>query len=31
MSMSVLCLLTGKRTGREEDPALRDVVPRLLD
>jgi 2-dehydropantoate 2-reductase len=32
MSMSVLCLLTGQ-TARavREDPALRDVVPRLLD
>jgi 2-dehydropantoate 2-reductase len=32
MSMSVLCLITGQ-TAREvrEDPALRDVVPRLLD
>jgi 2-dehydropantoate 2-reductase len=32
MSMSVLCLLTGQ-TARavREDPAFRDVVPRLLD
>ncbi len=32
MSMSVLCLLTGQ-TARavREDPALRDIVPRLLD
>jgi len=32
MSMSVLCLITGQ-TAREvrHDPALRDVVPRLLD
>jgi 2-dehydropantoate 2-reductase len=32
MSMSVMCLLTGQ-TARavREDPALRDVVPRLLD
>jgi 2-dehydropantoate 2-reductase len=32
MSMSVLCLLTGQ-TARavRDDPALRDVVPRLLD
>jgi 2-dehydropantoate 2-reductase len=32
MSMSVLCLITGQ-TAREvrDDPALRDVVPRLLD
>lgn len=32
MSMSVLCLLTGQ-TARDvrDDPALRDVVPRLLD
>jgi 2-dehydropantoate 2-reductase len=32
MSMSVLCLITGQ-TAREvrNDPALRDVVPRLLD
>ena len=32
MSMSVLCLLTGQTArGVREDPALRDVVPRLLD
>ena len=32
MSMSVLCLLTGHTArGVREDPALRDVVPRLLD
>jgi 2-dehydropantoate 2-reductase len=31
MSMSVLCLLTGQTArGVREDPALRDVVPRLL-
>jgi 2-dehydropantoate 2-reductase len=32
MSMSVLCLLTGQ-TARavRDDPALREVVPRLLD
>jgi 2-dehydropantoate 2-reductase len=31
-SMSVLCLLTGQTAkGVREDPALRDVVPRLLD
>jgi 2-dehydropantoate 2-reductase len=32
MSMSVLCLLTGQ-TARavRDDPALRDIVPRLLD
>src|ERR1700692_3175274 len=32
MSMSVLCLITGQ-TARvvRDDPALRDVVPRLLD
>jgi 2-dehydropantoate 2-reductase len=32
MSMSVLCLITGQ-TAREvrDDPALRDVVPRLLE
>ena len=32
MSMSVLCLLTGQ-TARavRDDPALRDVIPRLLD
>ena len=32
MSMSVLCLLTGQ-TARavRDDPALADVVPRLLD
>jgi 2-dehydropantoate 2-reductase len=32
MSLSVLCLLTGQ-TARavRDDPALRDVVPRLLD
>jgi 2-dehydropantoate 2-reductase len=32
MSMSVLCLLTGQTAKAvREDPALRDVVPRLLD
>jgi 2-dehydropantoate 2-reductase len=32
MSMSVLCLITGLTArGVREDPALRDVVPRLLD
>jgi 2-dehydropantoate 2-reductase len=32
MSMSVLCLLTGQTArGVREDPALRDIVPRLLD
>jgi len=32
MSMSVLCLLTGQTArGVRDDPALRDVVPRLLD
>ncbi len=32
MSMSVLCLITGQTAkGVREDPALRDVVPRLLD
>ena len=32
MSMSVLCLLTGKTArGVRDDPVLRDVVPRLLD
>ena len=32
MSMSVLCLLTGQTArGVREDPALRDVAPRLLD
>jgi 2-dehydropantoate 2-reductase len=32
MSMSVLCLLTGQTArGVREDPALRDVVPRLLE
>jgi 2-dehydropantoate 2-reductase len=32
MSMSVLCLVTGQTArGVREDPALRDVVPRLLD
>jgi 2-dehydropantoate 2-reductase len=32
MSMSVLCLLTGQTAkGVREDPALRDVLPRLLD
>lgn len=32
MSMSVLCLLTGQTaSGVRDDPALRDVVPRLLD
>ena len=32
MSMSVLCLLTGHTArGVRDDPALRDVVPRLLD
>jgi 2-dehydropantoate 2-reductase len=32
MSMSVLCVITGQ-TARavRDDPALRDVVPRLLD
>jgi 2-dehydropantoate 2-reductase len=31
MSLSVLCLLTGQTArGVREDPALRDVVPRLL-
>ena len=32
MSMSVLCLLTGHTArGVREDPALRDVLPRLLE
>jgi 2-dehydropantoate 2-reductase len=32
MSMSVLCLLTGQTArGVREDPALRDIVPHLLD
>src|ERR1700704_4622304 len=32
MSMSVLCLITGQTAkGVRQDPALRDVVPRLLD
>jgi 2-dehydropantoate 2-reductase len=32
MSMSVLCLLTGQTArGVRNDPALRDVIPRLLD
>jgi 2-dehydropantoate 2-reductase len=32
MSMSVLCLLTGQTAkGVRDDPALRDVVPRLLE
>ena len=32
MSMSVLCLLTGHTAkGVRDDPALRDIVPRLLD
>jgi 2-dehydropantoate 2-reductase len=32
MSMSVLCLLTGQTArGVRDDPALREVVPRLLD
>jgi 2-dehydropantoate 2-reductase len=32
MSMSVLCLLTGQTArGVRDDPALRDVLPRLLD
>ena len=32
MSMSVLCLLTGQTArGVRDDPALRDVTPRLLD
>ena len=32
MSMSVLCLLTGQTArGVRDDPALHDVVPRLLD
>jgi 2-dehydropantoate 2-reductase len=32
MSMSVLCLLTGQTASAvRDDPALRDVVPRLLD
>jgi 2-dehydropantoate 2-reductase len=32
MSMSVLCLLTGQTArGVRDDPALRDVIPRLLD
>jgi 2-dehydropantoate 2-reductase len=32
MSMSVLCLMTGQTArGVRDDPALREVVPRLLD
>ena len=32
MSMSVLCLLTGQTArGVRDDPALRDVIPRLLE
>jgi 2-dehydropantoate 2-reductase len=32
MSMSVLCLITGQTAKAvREDPALRDVLPRLLD
>jgi 2-dehydropantoate 2-reductase len=32
MSMSVLCLLTGQTArGVRDDPALREVIPRLLD
>ena len=32
MSMSVLCLLTGQTAkGVRDEPALRDVIPRLLD
>ena len=32
MSLSVLCLLTGQTArGVRDDPALRDVMPRLLD
>jgi 2-dehydropantoate 2-reductase len=32
MSMSVLCLITGQTAkGVRQDPALRDVVPRLLE
>jgi 2-dehydropantoate 2-reductase len=32
MSMSVLCLITGQTARRvRDDPALRDLVPRLLD
>jgi 2-dehydropantoate 2-reductase len=32
MSMSVLCLITGQTArGVRDDPALREVVPRLLD
>jgi len=32
MSMSVLCLITGQNASAvRDDPALRDVVPRLLD
>jgi len=32
MSMSVLCLVTGQTArGVREDPALREIVPRLLD
>jgi 2-dehydropantoate 2-reductase len=32
MSMSVLCVLTGQTArGVRDDPALRDVIPRLLD
>jgi 2-dehydropantoate 2-reductase len=32
MSMSVLCLITGQTAkGARQDPALRDIVPRLLE
>lgn len=32
MSMSVLCLLTGQTArGVRDDPALQDIIPRLLD
>src|SRR6267143_4625258 len=32
MSMSVLCLITGQTAkGARQEPALRDVVPRLLE
>jgi 2-dehydropantoate 2-reductase len=32
MSLSVLCLITGQTAkGVRQDPALRDVVPRLLE
>jgi 2-dehydropantoate 2-reductase len=32
MSLSVLCLITGQTAkGVRDEPALRDVVPRLLD